>query len=222
MSESFLTTMREFVLGQAQECYWQQAVLRTWCGFQLTPEGSYRNSVIAKLSMKVSEYYKSALKAANSIDPSSASYFPQAWINNITVKSMHFEAAAQYRLSKDDLEKARYGDEIARLRIAEGLAKKGLDLGKKSVAESVLGDLKNLSDTVKTALDRAVRDNDLVYLVAIPSPTQLPPLTGAGMVKLATPTEISEPIAWLMSGKAGMPPLFSALVPYGVHVALSR
>jgi programmed cell death 6-interacting protein len=28
MTESFLTAMREFVLAEAQECYWQQAVLR--------------------------------------------------------------------------------------------------------------------------------------------------------------------------------------------------
>lgn len=42
------------------------------------------------------------------------------------------------------------------------------------------------------------------------------------MVKLATPAEIAEPIAWLMGGKAGMGPLFSGLVPYGVHVAISE
>lgn len=28
MTESFLGAMREFVLAEAQECYWQQAVLR--------------------------------------------------------------------------------------------------------------------------------------------------------------------------------------------------
>lgn len=55
---------------------------------------------------------------------------------------MHFEAAAQFRLSIDDLEKSRYGEEIARLRVAEGLTKKGLDAGKRGVAESVLSDLK--------------------------------------------------------------------------------
>ena len=55
---------------------------------------------------------------------------------------MHFEAAAQYRLSQDDLESRRYGNEIARLRVAEGLAKKGLDAGKKGVADSVSSDLK--------------------------------------------------------------------------------
>jgi len=42
------------------------------------------------------------------------------------------------------------------------------------------------------------------------------------MVKLATPTEVADPIAWLMSGGAGQGPLFSALVPYGVHLALSE
>lgn len=60
----------------------------------------------------------------------------------MTVKSMHFEAAAQFRLSQEDLEKNRYGPEISRLRVAEGLAKKGLDAGRKGVTESVLADLK--------------------------------------------------------------------------------
>ena len=42
------------------------------------------------------------------------------------------------------------------------------------------------------------------------------------MVKLATPTEVADPIGWLMGGGAGQPALFSALVPYGVHLALSK
>lgn len=54
---------------------------------------------------------------------------------------MHFEAAAQYRLSQEDFEKSRYGEEIGRLKVAEGLAKKGLD-AKKGVAEAVITDLK--------------------------------------------------------------------------------
>jgi programmed cell death 6-interacting protein len=42
------------------------------------------------------------------------------------------------------------------------------------------------------------------------------------MVKLAAPTEVADPIGWLMGGGAGQEPLFSALVPYGVHLALSK
>lgn len=55
---------------------------------------------------------------------------------------MHFEAAAQFRLSQEDLEKSRYGEEIGRLKVAEGLAKKGLDAARKGVADSVVSDLK--------------------------------------------------------------------------------
>ena len=58
------------------------------------------------------------------------------------MKQLHFEAAAQYRLSQEDLEKSRYGEEIARLKVAEACAKKGLDTGKRGVADAVIADLR--------------------------------------------------------------------------------
>jgi programmed cell death 6-interacting protein len=80
MTESFLSALREFLLAEAQECYWQQAVLRELPSFILhladEQEGSYKNGLIGKLSMKVSDYYKSALAAANSTDSPSAGFFP--------------------------------------------------------------------------------------------------------------------------------------------------
>ena len=82
--------------------------------------------------------------------------------------------------------------------------------------------MQNLQAAVNTALERAVRDNDLVYVSPIPPASQLASIVGAGMVKLSTPKEISDPIAWLMGRESNMEPLFSALVPYGVHLALSE
>jgi programmed cell death 6-interacting protein len=79
----------------------------------------------------------------------------------------------------------------------------------------------NLQAAIKSALERAVRDNDLVYVQPIPPPTQLPAIVGAGMVKISTPVEVSDPVGWLISRDSGMEPLFSGLVPYGVHLALS-
>lgn len=35
MTESFLGTLKEFVLAEAQECYWQQAVLRELCAIMV-------------------------------------------------------------------------------------------------------------------------------------------------------------------------------------------
>lgn len=81
MTDSYLGTLREFVLAEAQECYWQQAVLREALHLPLSvntdqAEGSYKNGLIGKLSMKVAEYYKSALSTANGSDYPSASFFP--------------------------------------------------------------------------------------------------------------------------------------------------
>ncbi|WVO14605.1 pH-response regulator protein palA/RIM20 [Cryptococcus depauperatus] len=209
ITASFLGTIKEFVLAEAQECYWQQAVL----------QGTYKNGLIGKLSMKVSEYYKAALNSMNGTDYPSSSYFPSIWIAHITMKSLHFEAAAQYRLSQEDLEKSRYGEEIARLKIAEGLCKKGIDAVRKGVADSVVADLKQLQAAINSSLERAVRDNDLVYVQPIPPANQLSQTHGVSMVRLVTPKEVKEPIAWLMSDGGGA--LFSGLVPYGVHLALS-
>lgn len=39
-------------------------------------EGTYKSALIGKLSMKVSDYYKSALAAANSTDHPSSGFFP--------------------------------------------------------------------------------------------------------------------------------------------------
>ena len=80
---------------------------------------------------------------------------------------------------------------------------------------------KSLQAAIKAALERAVRDNDLVYVAAVPPASQLASIVGTGMVKLTTPPEVTEPLNWLMSPQSGMEPLFSALVPYGVHLALS-
>lgn len=59
----------------------------------------------------------------------------------MTVKQIHFEAAAQWRMSREDLNKGKHGEEIARLKVADGLAKKGLS-STKGVAEAVVGDLR--------------------------------------------------------------------------------
>jgi programmed cell death 6-interacting protein len=67
------------------------------------------------------------------------------------VKQLHFEAAAQYRLSQEDLEKSRYGEEIARLKVAEACAKKGLDTGKRGVADAVIADLRVCSTSTSVA-----------------------------------------------------------------------
>jgi programmed cell death 6-interacting protein len=67
MTPSFIGTLQNLVLAQAQECFWQKAVL----------EGSYKNGIVGRLAMKVADYYGNAVKEANEGIGSAAAFFPQ-------------------------------------------------------------------------------------------------------------------------------------------------
>jgi programmed cell death 6-interacting protein len=85
----------------------------------------------------------------------------QSLLSYLAIKSLHFSAVAQYRKSVDDLGAnrlvsfahvdgppllidtfGRYGDELGRLEVADGLVKKAMAVPKRGVADSVLRDLK--------------------------------------------------------------------------------
>lgn len=51
-------------------------------------EGTYKNGLIGKLSMKVSEYYKAALASMNGTDYPSSSYFPLVSLISWQVSSL--------------------------------------------------------------------------------------------------------------------------------------
>jgi programmed cell death 6-interacting protein len=61
---------------------------------------------------------------------------------HLEVKQLHFEAAAHYRKSVEDLEADRYGHEIAHLELAKGVASKAKDIARRGrVAPAVTQDL---------------------------------------------------------------------------------
>ena len=71
------------------------------------------------------------------------SQYGKEWLAHVEIKQLHFEAAAQYRKSIDDLETNKYGHELARLLEAKALAKRGYDLARKSyIAKPVINDIK--------------------------------------------------------------------------------
>lgn len=78
----------------------------------------------------------------------------------------------------------------------------------------------SLQAILASSLKRAIRDNDLVYIQAIPPTSQLARITPASMVKAVVPPSVDNSLDWLMHEGGGA--LFSGLVPYGVHLALSE
>ncbi|CAN6607818.1 pH-response regulator protein palA/Rim20p [Trichomonascus vanleenenianus] len=193
-----LETLKQFMLAQGHECFWQRAVA-----------GGMKNSIVAKLAYQVSQLYMSALIHANR-----SSTIRSEWVQFMICKRYHFEAAAHYRASVNALEKAKYGDEVAHLTASVAACNKGLKESK-YVSASVLDDLRGLLAKAKSDLVRAEKDNDLIYLHIVPSAAELAPLskTTDVMTKPILPPQLE-------AGAASVDkPLFVDLLPYAVYQA---
>lgn len=223
MTTSALNTLISLMLAQAQECVWQKAAI-----------DHLRDGTIARLAIQVAEYYDSAYDLAT--NSSISGLYPQSWLSHMQIKTLHFKAAAQFRKATECISQNKYGEEIARLQLAESYVKKGLDMSGSflsrgsGVSEMVINDLKSLQQIIQSNLARAQRDNDVIYLEPVPSSSALPPINKSGMVKPMPTTEITDPVQLMMENERShgkMPhallglPLFQKLVPFAVHQAAS-
>ncbi|KAL6901125.1 BRO1-like domain-containing protein [Trichoderma evansii] len=206
MDNNTLESLVQLFLAQSQECFWQKAVM-----------DGYKDASIAKLAARVSDLYNLAADAAVSSEAISS-----AWIHHMNAKHHHFAAAAQYRAACDCLEKRKYGEEIARLKDAVICANDGIKEGRvASLNKTVLEDLQALKRKLEEDLKRAEKDNDLIFLNPVPPKAELKILERANMATARTPLQVANPLDYLSDhGELG-PALFSKLVPFSVHVAIS-
>ncbi|KAI0783675.1 pH-response regulator [Abortiporus biennis] len=206
LSEALVESLEFLMLAQAQECAWQRAVI-----------DNYKNGVIAKVALKVSELYENSLNRIQEASPSIKHVFPHGWVSHLEAKRYHFEAAAQYRKSVDDLEANRYGHEIARLLLAKHLVDKGYAAAKKNgVAQAVLQDIQSLRESVVKNLGRAERDNDLIYHQEVLPSSGLSPIVPAALVKPMVPTALLEP----KTAIGGDAVIFGELLAWGARTAI--
>ncbi|XDG03201.1 hypothetical protein ABKA04_002816 [Annulohypoxylon sp. FPYF3050] len=206
MDEHTLDSLIKLQLAQAQECFWQKAVM-----------DGYKDASIAKLSAKVSDLYNEAGEAAMRSEAISSS-----WIHHMSAKHHHFAAAAQYRAACDCLEKRKYGEEVARLRDAVACVTEGLKESRGGYLHKVVvDDLNGLKRRVEEDLKRAERDNDVIYLKPVPPKSELKILDRATMAIARIPPQVSAPLDYLSEKGEFGPPLFTKLVPYSVHIAVS-
>lgn len=206
MDQHTLESLLQLQLAQSQECFWQKAVM-----------DGYKDAIIAKLAARVSDLYSYAGDAAMKSEAISSS-----WIHHMTAKHHHFAAAAQYRAACDCLEKRKYGEEVTRLRDAVACVTEGLKESKGGyISKIVVEDLNGLKRRVEEDLKRAEKDNDLIYLNVVPPKSELKVLDRANMAVASTPPQVSNPLDDLgEKGELG-PALFTKLVPYSVHIAMS-
>ncbi|KJR81226.1 programmed cell death 6-interacting protein [Sporothrix schenckii 1099-18] len=206
MDAATLDCLEQLMLAQAQESFWLRAVSER-----------YKDATIAKLAARLADLYDAAGEAAMKSDAVS-----RAWIHHISAKHHHFAAAAQYRASLDCLDKRKYGEEVARLQdsllcVAEGLKENRGGYLSKTVVE----DLTGLKRRVEEDLKRAERDNDVIYLQVVPPKSELKILDRANMATVRIPPQVEKPFEFLGDQAEFGPALFSKLVPFAVHLAVS-
>jgi programmed cell death 6-interacting protein len=147
MDSMTLESLEHLLLAQAQECFWQKAVM-----------DGLKDSSVARLAAKVSDFYIQAAEFGIKSDAISSE-----WIHHMTAKHHHFAAAAQFRAACEALERRKYGEEVARLRDSLGCVNEALKEGK-WISKTVLSGLQGLKSMVQESLNRAEKDNDLIYL----------------------------------------------------------
>lgn len=204
MDEWTLQSLEKLCLAQAQEAFWSKAV-----------KDGLKDATIARLAAKVSDYYAEAGDFAIKSDATSTD-----WLHHMSAKQHHFAAAGQYRQARECLEKRKYGEEVARLRDSIACVNEALK-EQRWINRVVLGDLNGLKNRVSEDLKRAEKDNDMIYLMPVPSKSDLKLLGRADMVSAKPPKDVAEGVSMLGEGQPFGPPLFAKLVPYSVHIAAS-
>ncbi|KAK3385804.1 BRO1-like domain-containing protein [Podospora didyma] len=206
MDEATLESLIQLFLAQSQECFWQKAVM-----------DGYKDGSIAKLAARVSDLYNLAGEAAMKSEAISS-----AWIHHTSAKHHHFAAAAQFRASRDCLEKRKYGEEIARLTDAVACVNEGLRECKGGYLNKVvIEDLTGLKKRVEEELKRAEKDNDMLFLQLVPPKSELKILERANMAIARIPPQVANPYEFFGDHAEFGPALFTKLVPFAVHVAVS-
>ncbi|KAI8365157.1 BRO1-like domain-containing protein [Blakeslea trispora] len=207
---TIVTTIEALVMAQAHECVWIKAVME-----------HMKHGTIARLSLKVSDLYHSFLK--NALD------LPKEWVLYAEIKFNYFKAEAQYHKANEAISSGKYGEEIARLRIAQSannLASQLIRDNPSLVHQTLIDRVVSLEHSIKRDIARAERDNDFVYMELVPEPNQLAPILRSDMVKPIVPVFLSDPQYWLTLDERPNDkifikrPLFEKLLPFAVHQAI--
>eukprot|EP01111_Echinosteliopsis_oligospora_P012082 TRINITY_DN4104_c0_g2_i1.p1 TRINITY_DN4104_c0_g2~~TRINITY_DN4104_c0_g2_i1.p1 ORF type:complete len:792 (-),score=268.84 TRINITY_DN4104_c0_g2_i1:83-2458(-) len=187
---SMLTSLH---LGQAQNCVIDKAV-----------KDGMKDAIVAKLSGQAAEYYETTVgllngPLKNTID--------RAWAANVEIWMYMHKASAQYRTALHAASSMKFGEQVARLLIAD----REMNEAKKRLTRNSPLDLKEIVDklaaTISAARTKAESDNDTAYHDTPPLEGQLAKIEPKALVK-PTPLPDLNPYD-----------PFSSLVPFQVKEA---
>ncbi|KAJ1674864.1 pH-response regulator protein palA/rim20, partial [Spiromyces aspiralis] len=214
LSSCHLTCLESIALALAQECAWKSAVIK-----------GFKDGTVARLAMQVVVLYDNALEAAQ--NPDAPSVVSRYWGNYISIKKLYFEAEARNRKAIEALSNSQHGQEVAQLQLARDAINEAYQIieedktrAMRKLNPMLVNEIKSFRNTILETTQRAVSDNDIIYLDAVPPPSSLPPIMPAKMTRPSLPEIIASPENFSGESDLGSP-LFKALLPFVVHEAAS-
>ncbi|GMH40651.1 hypothetical protein BSKO_08555 [Bryopsis sp. KO-2023] len=197
LSVEALNFFEKLMLAQAQETAYCKAV-----------KDKKTQMVLARLAKQASILYSEALGFL--AGPLGKDYFEKAWPTHVQVKSWILEAEAENHAASTVTDGKDIALEIARLRQAYSLVQK--------VKKSTKGTgfdtsrIRPLEDIINVRLTNAEKDNQSVYLVKVPTISEVAAIEGYQLVKPLPLDKLD----------ASQEHLFSTLVPESSAKAVSR
>ncbi|KAJ0968940.1 hypothetical protein J5N97_021817 [Dioscorea zingiberensis] len=199
LSLECLEMLEKLMLAQAQECFFEKVIT----------DGK-PHALCSKVSSQVAVYYEQALEALSS--PPLNQHFQPTFICHVNLKAALFSAEACYWYSLELHEKEDIAEEIARLNIGiSALVKAKKDC--RGVAAPLLDAVSKLLNRMNLNLERAVKENNMVYLMRVPAASSLSTLPAVSLVKPMPMTEVLE---------ANTDGLFLCLLPASTTESLSK
>ncbi|KAJ2403029.1 pH-response regulator protein palA/rim20 [Coemansia sp. RSA 2559] len=213
LSAYMLTTLENLMLCQAQECVWHRSVL-----------AHMKDANVSRVAQQVAEFYDLTIESGS--QGSLSGTIPAHWLDHFKVKRLYFCAEAQYRKALDCLANSHYGEEVARLRVAQDYCNQAMELvaydqrWSKTLRAAVIDMVRALQELVASNCSRAERDNDVIYLDPVPAASSLASIAPYKLAQAVAPELVQNPGKYLGEEELG-PPLFKGLVPFVIHQAAS-
>ncbi|KAJ3814623.1 BRO1-domain-containing protein [Lentinula lateritia] len=158
--------------------------------------------------------------------------FDRNWVMLIQIKAKYLSSLAQYHRSLADKALSKHGDALARLTLAETLAKESQYLASSfnpSVSPTLPADAAStLSDRLKAHLSlctnaksTAQHENDLIYNAVLPNPDSLPQIETTSVASVVAPISIQDVYGAPEVQKVIGQDIFLKLIPLSVHESAS-
>ncbi|XP_032218255.2 programmed cell death 6-interacting protein [Nematostella vectensis] len=193
MSVEMLNALGSIMLAQGQESIWFK-----------TEHDKMKDGIIAKVAAQLSDFYNEANQACQV--QTVKQQLEKEWTAVLGAKQKYFKAISQYHQATVAMEKGKYGENVARLKLANQL------VGEAAKESMGMFDTKTWVDRIKRGFVEAEKDNNLIYHDMIPS---VDTLAVIGRASLAKSLPLSKPAS------INFIDMFTKLVPMAVHGALT-